>query len=252
MKRLKSFAWETWLPLVLIVAWLILSAGSRSFYFPALSSILQKTQEVWFFNGIVENMLPSLIRILAGFGLGLLGGVVVGTMLGLLPRIEGAIRPLLEFLRSTPGVALLPIAVIFLGIGDGMKIFMIALASMWPILLNTIDGVRSVEPVLLQVARSYRLTLADRVRFIYIPNAAPQIFAGARVSLAIAAVVMVVTEMIGSPGGIGYFILDSQRTFKMLDMWSGIVMLGVLGFLLNLGFRLVEAHVLAWHHKKNA
>ena len=90
------------------------------------------------------------------------------------PRIEGAIRPLLEFLRSTPGVALLPIAVIFLGIGDGMKIFMIALASMWPILLNTIDGVRSVEPVLLQVARSYRLTLADRVRFIYIPNAAPR------------------------------------------------------------------------------
>jgi ABC-type nitrate/sulfonate/bicarbonate transport system permease component len=72
------------------------------------------------------------------------------------------------------------------------------------------------------------------------------------VSLAIAAVVMVVTELIGSPGGIGYFILDSQRTFKILDMWSGIVMLGVLGFLLNLGFRLVESHVLAWHHKKNA
>ena len=252
MKRLKSFAWEIWLPIVLIIAWLVLSAGSKSFYFPALSSILQKTQEVWFFNGIVENLLPSLVRILAGFGLGLLVGVVAGTMLGLLPRIEGAIRPLLEFLRSTPGVALLPIAVIFLGIGDGMKIFMIALASMWPILLNTIDGVRSVEPVLLEVARSYRLTLADRIRFIYIPNAAPQIFAGARVSLAIAAVVMVVTEMIGSPGGIGYFILDSQRTFKILDMWSGIVMLGVLGFLLNLGFRLVEAHVLAWHHKKNA
>ena len=252
MKRLKSFAWEIWLPIVLIIAWLVLSAGSKSFYFPSLSSILHRTREVWFFNGIVENMLPSLIRILAGFGLGLLGGVVVGTMLGLLPRIEGAIRPLLEFLRSTPGVALLPIAVIFLGIGDGMKIFMIALASMWPILLNTIDGVRSVEPVLLQVARSYRLTLADRVRFIYIPNAAPQIFAGARVSLAIAAVVMVVTELIGSPGGIGYFILDSQRSFKILDMWSGIVMLGVLGFLLNLGFRLVEAHVLAWHHKKNA
>ena len=70
MKRLKSFAWEIWLPIVLIIAWLVLSAGSKSFYFPALSSILQKTQEVWFFNGIVENMLPSLVRILAGFLLG--------------------------------------------------------------------------------------------------------------------------------------------------------------------------------------
>ena len=144
-------------------------------------------------------MLPSLARILVGFGLAAVIGVIGGILLGLLPRFEEAVRPLLEFLRSTPGVALLPIAIMFLGIGDGMKVFMIALASMWPILLNTIDGVRSVEPVLLRVARSYRLTLADRIRFIYIPNAAPQIFAGARLSLAIAAVVMVVTEMIGIP-----------------------------------------------------
>lgn len=252
MNRMKSLAWEIWLPVLLVVAWYVASAGSTSFYFPPLGEILIRTIDLWFFDGIIENLLPSLGRILAGFGLALLVGIGGGVLLGLLPRFESSIRPLLEFLRATPGVALLPIAVIFLGIGDGMKVFMIALASMWPILLNTIDGVRSVEPVLLRMARSYRLGLWDKIRFIYVPNAAPQIFAGARLSLAIAAVVMVVTEMIGSPGGIGYFILDSQRTFNLLNMWSGIIMLGALGYFLNLGFRAVEAWVLSWHNKKNA
>ncbi|RAN69534.1 nitrate ABC transporter permease [Bacillus sp. SRB_336] len=252
MKRFTSLMWEIWLPTVLVVVWLVASAGSKSFYFPPLASILDKVGEIWFFEGIVENLLPSLGRILSGFILAMIVGVVGGILLGLLPRFEDAVRPLMEFLRSTPGVALLPIATMFLGIGDEMKVFMIALASMWPVLLNTIDGVRSVEPVLLRAARSYRIPLKDRIRFIYIPNAAPQIFAGARLSLAIAAVVMVVTEMIGSPGGIGYFILDSQRSFKVLYMWTGIVMLGVLGYLLNFGFRLVEARVLDWHNKKNA
>lgn len=252
MTRVKNLVWELWLPVVLILIWLVASASSTNFYFPPLSEIISRTGELWFFDGIVENLLPSLGRILAGFLLALFVGVTGGVLLGLMPRFEAAIRPLLELLRSTPGVALLPIAVIFLGIGDGMKIFMIALASMWPILLNTIDGVRSVEPVLLAAGRSYRIPLGDRIRYMYMPNAAPQIFSGARLSIAIAAVVMVVTEMIGTPGGIGYFILDSQRTFGMLNMWTGIVMLGLLGYGLNLAFRLVEAKVLSWHNLKNA
>lgn len=251
MRRLKILAWECWLPIVLVALWWVLSARSTSFYFPPLADIVSDLADGWFFEGMRENLVPSLMRILVGFSLAMVVGTVGGVALGLLPRVEAAFRPMLELLRSTPGVALLPIATIFLGIGDGMKIFMIVLASMWPILLNTIDGVRSVEPVLLQVARSYRLTLAYRIRYIYAPNAAPQIFAGGRVALAIATVVMVVTEMIGSPGGIGYYILDSQRSFNMLNMWSGIVVLGVLGYALNLAFRLVEGRVLAWQPKKN-
>lgn len=252
MKRLGNLAWEMWLPIVLLLLWLLLSASSESIYFPPLADILQRTAEVWFFDGIVEHLFPSLLRILGGLLAAAIVGVLGGLFLGMAPRFEESIRPLLEFLRATPGVALLPIAVIFLGLGDDMKIFMIALASMWPILLNAIDGVRSVEPVLLRMARSYRLSTIDRIRYIYLPNAAPQIFSGARISLAIAAVVMVVTEMIGSANGLGYYILDSQRTFNTLNMWTGILVLGVLGYLLNLVFRLIEGGVLRWHHLKNA
>lgn len=252
MRHVKSLAWEFWLPVALIVVWLVASAGSKSLYFPPLSRILETTASVWFFEGIVTDLVPSILRILVGFGLALVVGISFGVFLGLLPKFEETIRPILEFLRATPGVAILPIATIFLGIGDEMKIFLIALAAMWPILLNTIDGVRSVEPVLLAMARSYRLTRKDRIVQIYMPNAAPAIFAGGRLSLAIATVVMVVTEMVGSPGGIGYFVLDAQRSFQMLNMWSGIVMLGLLGYALNLVFRFVETHILAWHHQKNA
>ncbi len=251
MKRVKLVLWELWLPVVLIALWWVLSANSESIYFPPLSEILQRTWEVWFFDGIVENLLPSLGRILAGLFFAVVVGVGGGVILGLLPKFEESIRPILEFLRATPGVALLPIAIIFLGLDDNMKIFMIALAAMWPILLNSIDGVRSVEPILLRVSESYRFTLKDRIRFIYLPNAAPQIFSGARISIAIAAVVMVVTEMIGSANGLGYYILDSQRTFDILNMWSGIIILGLLGYLLNFAFRGVEAVALSWHHKRN-
>lgn len=251
MKRAKILLWEMWLPVVLVVLWLVLSASSESLYFPPLIEILDRTREVWFFQGIVDNLLPSLGRILGGLGFAIVVGVGGGIILGLMPRFEESIRPILEFLRATPGVALLPIAIIFLGLDDNMKIFMIALASMWPILLNAIDGVRSVEPVLLRVAESYRFSVMDRIRFIYLPNAAPQIFSGARISVAIAAVVMVVTEMIGSANGIGYYILDAQRTFNLLNMWSGILILGLLGYLLNFAFRGVEGVVLSWHHKRN-
>ncbi|MGA7205801.1 MAG: ABC transporter permease [Specibacter sp.] len=248
MKTLKNLAWELWLPIVLVIVWLVLSAGSSSFYFPPLAKIMQDFVKVWFFNGIVQDLVPSLGRILLGFVIALLVGIIGGILLGLLRRTEEALRPLLELLRSTPGVALLPIATLFLGLGQEMKVFMIALACTWPVLLNTIDGVRSVEPVLLQVAKSYRLTMWQRIRFIYIPNASPQIFAGGRLALAIATVVMVVTEMIGSPGGVGYFVLSTQRNFDLLGMWTGIIMLGLLGYLLNLAFRLAENRILRWHH----
>lgn len=189
MTRVKNILWELWLPIVLIALWFIISAQSTNFFFPSLATIMQRFGEVWFWEGIFENLIPSLLRILAGFFLAVVVGIALGTLLGLMPKLENAIRPVLEFLRATPGVALLPIAVIFLGLGDGMKIFMIALACMWPILLNTIDGIRSVEPVLLYAAKSYRIPLCDRIRYIYMPHSAPQIFTGARLSISIAAVV---------------------------------------------------------------
>lgn len=252
MSMVRRVMWELWLPALLVAAWWFASAGSTNFYLPPLSEIADEFVEIWFFDGIREEIWPSVQRLAMGFGIAVVAGVVVGMLLGVVTWLEGAVRPIVEFLRATPGVAILPVMVLLLGLGTGMKVGIIALVATWPILLNTIDGVRSVEPVLRQVAACHRLRLRERIRFIILPNAAPQIFAGARTALAISVVAMVISEMVGTPGGIGYFILDAQRSFNTVAMWTGIIALGILGYLLNKIFALIEGRVLAWHRGMTA
>lgn len=246
-RRISHILWEAWLPITLLIIWWFASAASTSFYFPSLSLISENFVTTWFGKGFVQDVVPSLMRFFAGFTLAMVIGIGLGMTLGTLQGLERAVRPIVEFFRSTPSVAVLPIMMIILGLGTEMKIGIIAFASLWPVLLNTIDGVRSVEPQLRAVAVSYRLSRWDRFRYIVLPTASPQIFAGARTSLAVAVIAMVVSEILGTPGGIGYFIMASQRAFDTPAMWSGILALGILGYALNKIFAAVEAQALGWH-----
>lgn len=247
-KHVRLFLTELWLPVLLLGAWWFLSANSTSLYFPALSTITEAFAADWLFDHVGIDLVPSLGRLAVGYLAAVAIGVSLGLFLGLNRAAEEAVRPLLEFIRATPGIAILPVAMIFLGTGATMKIVMIAFVAFWPVLLNTIEGVRSVEPVLLDVSASYRFDTTTRLTHVVLPAAAPQIFAGARTAIAIGVVVMVVTEMVGTPGGLGYYILSSQRNFDLADMWAGIIVLGLVGYLINQLFRLFEGYVLRWHH----
>ncbi|MEE2529228.1 ABC transporter permease [Pseudarthrobacter sp. J75] len=247
-KYWKKVVWYSWLPvLVLAAAWLI-SANSTAFYFPPAQTVFAKTADIWFFDGIISDMLPSLGRLVLGFTLAVVIGVLLGLLLGRFKTAEVAARPITEVVRAMPGVALLPIAMMFFGTGEAMKLVMIIFISMWPIVLNTIEGVRSIEPTLHSVRASFRLKPMDNFRFVFLPAAMPQVFAGARTSLAISVAVMVAVEMFGTPGGLGYFIRNAQQTFRIIDMWTGLLVLGIFGYLLNVGFRTLEGRVLRWHH----
>jgi ABC-type nitrate/sulfonate/bicarbonate transport system permease component len=160
--------------------------------------------------------------------------------------------PIVEFLRSIPPPALLPFAILVFGTGTDMKVFIIAFVCLWPILLNTIDGVTGVDPTLRETTRVYGVSTIDRIRLVVMPAAAPQIFAGMRTSLSLALILMVISEMVASTNGIGYFVLQAQRSFNMPEMWSGIFVLGILGYGLNAGFVLVERRVLRWHRGARA
>jgi ABC-type nitrate/sulfonate/bicarbonate transport system permease component len=131
-----------------------------------------------------------------------------------------------------------------------MKVLMIAFGVVWPILLNTIDGVQSVEQLYVDTGRVYGVTRSERLVRIVLPAAAPKIFAGLRVSLSIAVILMVISEMVATTNGLGFQIIQAQRSFKVLDMWAGIVLLGVLGYLLNTALLAVEGRVLHWHHRR--
>jgi ABC-type nitrate/sulfonate/bicarbonate transport system permease component len=245
--RLRSVLTEIWLPILLVAAWWMGSASSESVYFPPLATIVDAFRDDWLFARIPTDLVPSLQVLALGYGLALVVGIGVGVLLGLARRLEQAVRPLLELLRAVPGVALLPILIVVIGIDTDMKMTLVAAGAVWPILLNTIDGVRGVEPVQLDVASAFRLGRIARLRFVVLPSAAPQIFAGARTALAIAVVVMVVGETVGSTGGIGYFLLSAQRDFAIADMWGTMIALGIVGYLLNVLFRILEGVVLRWH-----
>jgi len=241
-------ALEIWLPVLLLLLWWFASAGSTSLYFPPLSSILAAFAQNWLDpSNASENLIPSLQILLSGYAIALVAGIALGTLLGVVSGIERAVRPVLEIMRAVPGVALLPIFIVLFGIDQPMKILLVAFGSFWPVLLNTIDGVRSVEPLLLDAAAVFRVGRGRRLFQMILPSAGPQIFAGARTALAISLIIMVVAETVGGNGGIGYFLLNAQRNFAITNMWSAILALGILGYLLNIVFRIVERFVLRWH-----
>jgi ABC-type nitrate/sulfonate/bicarbonate transport system permease component len=246
-RRLRSIGLEIWLPIVLVALWWFASTGSASPYFPSLQSILVQFGDDWLSPAAIQNLVPSLELLGSGYAIAVIVGIAIGVLLGTVRALEEATRPFLEVLRAIPGVAVLPVFVVLLGIEMPMKIALIAFGCVWPVLLNTVDGVRGIEPLLLDVARSYRIGPVRRLTSIVLRGASPQIFAGARTALAIAIIIMVVAETVGGSGGIGYFLLTAERNFAITSMWGAIIALGLLGYVLNILFRLLESVVLRWH-----
>ncbi len=247
MRRIRSLCVELWLPLLLVAAAWIASAWSTSIYFPPLSVVLATFERLWLFDQVPSDVLPSLQNLGIGLACATAIGIALGLVLGSLPRLHDALSPLLELLRAVPGVALLPLLLLLLGIGPLMKISVIAYATTWPILLNTIDGVRSVDPMVLDVARSYRLSTLQRMWRVILPAASPQIIAGMRTSLSLGVTVIFFSELVGSTNGIGHRMLEYQRSFAIPEMWSGVILMGLLGYVLNIAFRGFEHLALRWH-----
>jgi ABC-type nitrate/sulfonate/bicarbonate transport system permease component len=239
-------------PLLALVLWGLLSAGSDTYYFPPLTDILSTFADTWLFERVGSDVVPSLERMGLGFAIAVVIAVTAGLLLGMSRRARIAAAPIVEFLRAIPPPALLPFAILVIGVGSSMKVFIIAFVCIWPILLNTIDGVRGIDPTLDDTTRVYGISSRDRIWRVMLPAATPQIFAGMRTSLSLALILMVISEMVASTNGIGYFVLQSQRTFAIPEMWSGILLLGILGYVLNGGFTLIERRLLRWHRGARA
>lgn len=245
-RMVRYAALELWLPAVVVIVWFFASANSTSVFFPPLSKILVAFGETWFGEGFARDIVPSLSNLFAGLGIALILGIAAGLLLALFPTAGLIADPFLQFFRSIPALAVLPALFIIWGIGPSGKIVAIAFGALWPILLNTLDGVRSIHPSIRLVARSYRVSGALLVFRVLLPGALPQITVGIRTSLAIGVVVMVGSEMFVSTEGIGHFVILAQQTFAITDMWSGILLLGIIGYLLNVAYGVIERALLSW------
>jgi ABC-type nitrate/sulfonate/bicarbonate transport system permease component len=231
----------------LVILWQVLALlANDPVFWPTFTDVAARLWVTWIASpqAWVDSLLPSLGRLLAGWLGAAVIGVAVGTLIGLSGKARDYVAPLIEFLRAIPPPALLPLFIVLLGIGDVMKATMILFGVVWPIVLNTADGVSSVEPLHRDTGRAYRIGLRDQLTRIVLPSAAPSIFAGLRVSLSIAVILMVISEMVATLNGVGFELVQAQRSFRTLDVWAAILLLGVIGYTLNAALAAVERRAL--------
>jgi ABC-type nitrate/sulfonate/bicarbonate transport system permease component len=243
-----KIALEAATPIVIVAVWQAWAASADNQKFPPPSTILAEFQDLWLFSQFGTHVVPSLERIGLGFALAVVVGIALGIPLGLSRWARLWAMPHIEYWRAIPPPALLPISVVLLHtIGNAQKVSFIAFFCLFPVLLNTIDGTRGIDPTLVETARSYGLGRLERIRRIVLPAALPQIVAGMRNSLALAVIMMVLSEFFASTSGVGYVLLISKNTYEFDPMWASILLIGVLGYLLNVVFLLLERRLLAWH-----
>ncbi|WP_043615942.1 ABC transporter permease [Nonomuraea candida] len=241
----------------LVLAWEAATRTAGNPFFPAPSTIVTRMHAMWFSgppgtlfltDTAVGNILPSLGRMALGFAGGALAGVLLGLAVGLSARAYDYLDGVLQFLRAIPPPALVTVFLVLFGFGLRMQLAFIMFSIVWPVLLNTADGARSVEPLHLQTCQVFRLSRAERLRRVILPSALPKMFAGLRLALSLSLIVMVFSELLpGTTNGIGFQLTDAYATFDLPAMWAGIVLLGVLGYLLNELFLVVERRVLGRH-----
>jgi sulfonate transport system permease protein len=247
MRRSFALAQGLVLPVVLVALWWVVSDHSTSTFFPPLREIVRSFRQTWLFAEVRTELEPSVIHFVAGLALAVVLGVLGGVPLGLSSRARRNLSPITEFSRGIPFAALVPIGLVLFGPGAVMEITLIAFASIWPVLLNTADGIRGVDPLLLDSARVYGASRWRLVFGVALPAAMPRTFAGIRIAVALAVAATVIANMFASSAGLGYFVVNAQAQFNVLGTWSGVLVIGLLGLSANGVFVLVEHRMLGWY-----
>jgi len=191
----------------------------------------------------------SLYRMLVGFTAGSALGVLLGVLMATSRWVDAALGPLVELLRPIPIPAIVPPLILLLGIDDAMKIFVVAFAAFFPVLVNTVAGVRSQDRTPLDVARTLQVGRWRTLWRVVLPASMPYILAGLRVSLALALIVTVVAEMIAGSAGVGYYLMTMQYAMRAGDMYAAIFLLAAVGYALNRSVLAIEKKVLHWYQR---
>ena len=238
-----------------VAAWQLGTKAADSPFFLPPSAIFPSMYHQWFSGpashlwltpDATANLVPSVGRMLVGWAIAAFAGIALGVAIGRLPLLADLTEPIVHFARAVPAPVLVPVFLFVFNIGTPMEVAAIIFGVIWPVLLNSIDGARHVHPGHLETARAFRIPPAKRLARIILPSAAPKILAGLRLSLALALVLMIISEFVGSTNGIGHEMLQDQSLFNLPGMWGVIVLLGLLGMVLNAAFSLLERRVLAW------
>jgi NitT/TauT family transport system permease protein len=201
---------------------------------------LAKDGQLW------DNTRASLVRSLSGFLIAIAAGVPLGLVIGWYRPVAEILGPLLELFRNTAALALLPVFILLLGIGETSKISIVVYACVWPILLNTVSAVRGVDPVLVKSARSLSLPPGRLFAKVILPASVPTIFTGIRLAGSASFLVLVAAEMVGAKAGLGFLVNSSQQNFAIPDMYAAIIAVSAIGLAFNHLLVLAERRLTRW------
>lgn len=219
-------------------------------YFPEPMQTFNALYESFATGTLFEPFMATTSRMFQGWFIASLLGVILGALISSSTVAREYLLPTIEFLRPFPASAIIPAVILALGLSNAMAVTVIAFGAIWPVLLNTIYGFSAVEPRLKEVAAALDFSQSRYIRKMVLPSALPDIFTGLRVSLTISLILAVVVEMQGAQEGLGQNILLAQRLYRSPELYAGIVVLGLLGFVISWGLDGVERRLLRWKNPR--
>ena len=238
-------------PILLIVGWELASRYHilNPLISPPPSSVALDILGMVKSGALFTTLLATFKRVIIGFLIAIIISISIGTLMARIRVVEDAVDPIVELIRPVSPLAIFPLAILWFGIGDSSKIFLIALSCSFPIILNTYAGVRSVDVSYIRAARSLGASPREIITKIVIPGSLPQVFTGIRIAWGIALIVIIASEMIGATEGLGYMVLEAQQTFRVERVFSGIVLIGVIGFATDQALRALRRSLLPWYRE---
>jgi len=239
-----------------LVGWQLAARAAANPYFPPPLEILAAARQLWLSgppqhlflsSAVTTDILPSLARLAAGWASAVVVGIALGVVIGRSALAADYLGLVLSVARAVPPPLLVPVFLVVFGIGYQMEVAAVVFGAVWPVLLNTIDGARSIDDTTIQTARVFGVGGVRWLAGVVLPAASPKIFAGLRVSLSIALILMVVSELVGSTSGIGYQLVSAQGDFDLPGAWAWILLISLLGYTLNKMLVTAQGRLLAWH-----
>jgi NitT/TauT family transport system permease protein len=244
-----SIAWKSAAIVGFLLLWELgpqFASASTQVFLPPLHQVLAAWWDLLVSGALQSHLAASLTRSIAGFSVAVVLGILVGLVIAWYRPLGTLLTPLLEVFRNTAALALLPVFTLLLGIGEESKITIVAYAAFFPVLLNTVAGVRTVDPLLIRAARSLGLSQIALFRKVILPSAVPTIFTGIRMAGTASILVLIAAEMVGAKAGLGFLIVNAQSSFLIPAMYAGILTVAILGFLVNGGLVSIERRLSRW------
>ena len=247
-RRLAGFGRRSLLLFGLLVAWEVVPRMGLTdpTFLPPFSEVVSAGWQLAQTGELYDDIAASLLRALSGFLIAIVFVVPLGLAIGWYGCLGDLLNQMIEVCRNTAPLALLPVFILLLGIGELSKVTMVVYSCAWPLLLNTIAGVRQVDPLLIKSARTMGATPRQLFRKVIVPAALPTIFVGIRLASASAILVLIASEMVGAKAGLGYLIIYSQYSFLIPQMYFGILAITVIGLAFNAILQALERHLMRW------